>query len=160
MPELTRLLKNIESLMPENILKTFNPPATDEMLAGLEVLTVDGLTLTDDIRTLLRWRNGQKWNSPLSVNSNYRFLSAEEIAETLKFYNDPDEDFLRPWNASWFPVLTSDSSNYLVLETSGEDCGKLIRYWHDYEDRSVYCSGLVTFIRELVDEYADIRSGR
>ncbi|MEY4563013.1 MAG: hypothetical protein RLZZ618_2290 [Pseudomonadota bacterium] len=146
--EFADCLAELHAVLPPDVLKTLRPPATTEAIDRVKRLLAP-VALPADVKLLLQWHDGQEWNSTLSPDNNRRLLSAEEIAERIGFFSDPSEDFLKPWNPSWVPLLTNDSGDYLVYETAGENEGKLIQYWHDDLRRLIQHQDLTFWANEL-----------
>lgn len=112
-----------------------------------------GKALPSELETLLKWHNGQEWNSLLSKEDNRRLMTASEIINAWQFFNDPMSDFMEPWSTSWVPILTNDSGDYIVYETEGKNAGKLLAYWHDWENRSVQNESVLVWAQGLLKEY-------
>ncbi|MCJ8313914.1 MAG: SMI1/KNR4 family protein [Saccharospirillaceae bacterium] len=151
MEKLTDLLEEIEGCLQEKIVDTFYPAVVEEDIMKI-VSLLNGEKFPVELLAVLKWHNGQVWNSEFSPENNRRLMSSKEIIETISFYIDPMSDFLEPWDKSWIPILTNDSSDYLVYVTKGIDKGKLIGYWHNDEDRIVEYKSLNEWANELILE--------
>lgn len=151
--ELSVILAELEEVLPADVRATLRPPARPSDLAALAASIPEAGQLPADLRALLTWHDGQSWNSPLSRKNNCRLLSASEVVNECLFFADPMSDFVEPWNASWLPVLTNDSGDFVVYETADLSKGKLLRYWHDNQSRSVAYSSLLQWATGLLREY-------
>jgi cell wall assembly regulator SMI1 len=148
--DITRLLAAIDQCLPPQVLTTLRPAASTESIAQIEQLL--GVALPDGVRQLLAWHDGQEWNAALRDSDNRRLLSAGEIIEALKFFHDPEEEFLEPWGRYWLPFLTNDSGDYVVVDASPAGSGELIAYWHDWDDRSVEHKSMAAWAQGLIEE--------
>ena len=148
---LSSALVALQAVLPSNIVNTLRPPVAPCDLAELEAAFAGEVPA--EVSALLTWHDGQEWNSPLSPDDNRRLLSCREIVETLSFFADPNEDYLRPWKQSWIPLLTNDSGDYVVIETTGEAAGSLLTYWHDDESRRQVESSLMQWVQGLQKAY-------
>lgn len=151
--DITRLLAVIDTRLPAPVVATLRPPASAESIAQIEHLL--GAALPSGLHQLLRWHDGQEWNAALRESDNRRLLSVGEIVDALKFFLDPEEEFLEPWGRYWLPFLTNDSGDYVVVDASPEGKAEVIAYWHDWEDRSVEYSSMVEWAAGLIDELGE-----
>src|SRR5262245_3802543 len=94
------LLARLEHALPQNVMETLLPGASDQELSRLQQTVLKGKPVPWDLALLLRWHNGQKWNAPLSNNDNRRLLSIAEIIDEWSFFKDPKSDFMEPWRES------------------------------------------------------------
>ncbi|RJG35783.1 SMI1/KNR4 family protein [Motilimonas pumila] len=150
MENITKLLSKIDDQLSSETLNSFNDDFTDEEFNKFIALT--NIEVTSDLIKLLKWKNGQKWNSILSPDNNRRLMSMNEIIETIKFYNDPMSEYLEPWEKCWVPILTNDSSDYVVYVSDGSNKGKLIGYWHNDYDRKVEYNSICDWALELIKD--------
>jgi len=151
--ELIAVLTKLEEILPTAVRATLRAPAQAADLATLASSLTEGDRLPDDLLALLSWHDGQAWNSPLSPKNNRRLLSTEEVLSERSFFADPMSDFMEPWRASWIPVLTNDSGDFVVYETVGESKGVLLYYWHDDPSRGVAYQSLLQWAETLLREY-------
>ena len=151
--EMSAALAALEKVLPPQVTLTLRAPAQAEDIAALADTLAGDERVPDDLLALFSWHDGQSWNSPLSRKDNRRLLSVREILSERSFFVDPMSEFMEPWSASWLPVLTNDSGDFLVYETQGELKGALLHYWHDNPSRRVACSSLLQWAEGLLREY-------
>ncbi|SRR5579884_912841 len=130
------------------------PDATETALAAFEARF--SLELPQDFRDLHEWRNGQEATCSASVYENRMFSSLEEIAATKELLDDMiGADFEDPrwWRRGWIPFLASGGGEHLCVDVTAEDGGQpgqLVKFWHDWDDRSVKYTSLERWLEAIV----------
>lgn len=133
--EILAEIDHLLSLHHREIFETLQPPASQETFDLFKSICLDGQDIPDDLQVLYSWHNGQKTNyESLNPSDNRTFLPLEEVIDSWKFLNDPEEDILEPISRSWIPITHNGAGDYLMYNL---DNGTLLNYWHDWEDRSV-----------------------
>lgn len=149
------ILKEIEVSLRENfkeVFETLQPGASQEQLDLLREKCFDNNELPKDLEAIYRWHNGQTGYGSLNPNDNRTFLSIEEVIHTWEFLNDPADmdDRSGPISKTWIPFTHNGAGDHLVYETDGENKGKILKYWHDDEARSVQNDSLVAWLQEVL----------
>jgi len=120
-----------------------NPPATTEEIRGLSIIQERiGISIPQELELWFSWHNGQNGGCPLMNEDNRLLLSTKSALEAWSFYSRPENDYLKPFEKTWFPLLSNGSGDYLVLELGKVNTGALIGYWHDDTDRPIEYSNL------------------
>jgi cell wall assembly regulator SMI1 len=89
------------------------------------------------------------------------FLSLENITHAKEMLDGMiGYDFEDPhwWKRDWIPFLANGSGDYLCLALDAEDganAGRLIAFWHDWEDRSVKYASIDDWLCALVQSMED-----
>src|SRR5947209_3402000 len=98
------LIERLDGWLAKNrpdYYKELEPGASEEQVAALESQL--GVTLPDELRDLLKWRNGQGPKNFDSIYYNFSFMSADEIkglrSTNNKLLKSGDFDQVN-W---WFP---------------------------------------------------------
>jgi cell wall assembly regulator SMI1 len=121
------------------------------------------LALPEAFRLFYRWRNGQEPACEASFQGNRRFSPLEEIAATKDLLDGmigSDFDDPRWWRRGWVPFLGNGGGDHLCLDLgpeAGGPPGRVIAFWHDWEDRSVRSPSFETWLLDLVASMEDGR---
>lgn len=114
-----------------------------------------GVTLSDSIRILYQWRNGQSNEHSESFYGNRNWMSSEQIASTKELMDGMiGFDFEAGWwERAWVPFLHNGAGSYLCVDTVGTDGGKpgqLVEFWNRDADRPVVSRSLEHWLNHLV----------
>jgi cell wall assembly regulator SMI1 len=115
-----------------------------------------GIELPESFRLLYAWRNGQSSDCFESFQQNQMFLSLENVAHSKEILDGMiGYDFEDPrwWRIGWIPFLANGGGDYLCLDLdveAGAKAGRLIAFWHDWEDRSVKYASIDDWLCVLV----------
>ncbi|GIJ96011.1 SMI1/KNR4 family protein [Capnocytophaga stomatis] len=134
-----KIREELEKMNPK-VGKSFNPPAEEEKIHQLEVVT--GQNLPDDFKNYLRTFNGQnhQWYETLFVGYN-ALLSVDEIISDYEmlFENEEVIDWLNPnkiqpsiWNKGWIPFANFNGSQQIFIDlnpTSKGVYGQIVQLW-------------------------------
>lgn len=120
-----------------------------------------GVELPASFRSLYMWRNGQSSNSFESFQKNWMFLSLEEIERTKEMLDGMigyDFEETHWWKRGWIPFLANGGGDYLCLDLEAEgglNAGRVIAFWHDWEDRSVKHASIDDWLCDLAQSMED-----
>lgn len=101
----------------------------------------------DPPEDFLKWFGFQDGARSAIPGFNQRPLSAREALEAYDFFRNPESEFQEPYDSRWFPLLTNDSSDYLVFDVESK---MMISYWHDDDEREVAYQSLSALISSLL----------
>jgi cell wall assembly regulator SMI1 len=130
------------------------PGASPSELAALQ--NVLGGPLAEDLRTWLRWHNGQDPDVPGALEENWRPLSAAEIAEAKR---NLDAEGHPGWDRRWLPFLDDDNEDYLCLDPGAS--GTPVREcWRGRAEHGVVAPSLAAWVAKFLSgaergEYAE-----
>jgi cell wall assembly regulator SMI1 len=137
------LISKLDNWLKENRPAYYNklaPGATAEALDEFEKAI--GLKLSEGLKLLYMWKNGQEGEETLQYN--WMFMSLRQIQEATELLNDllksGDFELENWWCTKWLPFLDNGGGDYLCLDTEGAFKGvkgQIITFWHDWEDRSI-----------------------
>jgi hypothetical protein len=122
------------------------PGASPEDLRLLEQRVSGGLP--DDLRVWFEWHDGQENPAALSPDTNWTLLSLAQALAAWRFFTDPSQEFLLPYEKHWFPLFGNGGGDHLVYVLGKPDRAALVEYWHDDAERPVAYAGL----REWAEE--------
>ena len=116
-----------------------------------------GRQLPAAFRALYQWRNGQSDNCYKGFQDNRQFASAESILHHKQVIDEVSQagDFTMAnwWHSTWVPFLDNGGGDAVCLDLTGvfTGCpGQLIKFWHDWEDRSVQYPSLLVWLDVFV----------
>ena len=147
------VLEASEISLKENhidIYKSLSAPATVTQIEELRIKCFSGTALPSDLVDLYKWHNGQSGSGPFNPKDNRTFLPIADVIDSWTFLNDPMEDILEPISKSWIPLLHNGAGDYLMLETQGNNEGKILAYWHDDIARSIEWNSLCEWVDNLL----------
>lgn len=145
-------LKKIDKSLAINYpskFKSLQAGASENELRALKEKCFPDKEIPIDILTLYKWHNGQL-DASLNPQDNRIFMPIGEVIDAWDFLNDPKEDILQPWSASWIPFLYNGAGDYIVYETEGSLAGKLIKYWHNDKGRDVLHESLADWAEAVL----------
>ncbi len=107
-------------------------------------------------RALYRWRDGQVEDTRECFWDVWSLLPLEEVCHCKDMLDGMiGYDFDRPgwWCRGWVPFLGNWNGDHVCLdltaETTGEP-GQLLKFWHDWEDRSLVSFDLEWWVQGLI----------
>jgi cell wall assembly regulator SMI1 len=145
----TALLTRLEGWLAKH-----RPAYLRALLPGAPVAELDaaqeamGLFLPQGLRMLLAWHNGQKIETPSSLENSWKLMSVEQINPRKKELDAPSPGD-GGWRHEWIPFLEDDSGSYLVLDTTQPEPAVRI-FVTDQEGPLVACS-----LREWLEDFVD-----
>lgn len=146
------LLLKIEELLKQDFreaYETLQPGCTDDQIRLLEEECLSGRSLPEELAAIYKWHNGQTGYLPLNQSDNRTFIPIEEVIQTWKFLNDPQEDVCEPVSKSWLPITHNGAGDHLVYDL---ESGKIISYWHDDPSRAVVYESLSAWLDAVLTE--------
>jgi cell wall assembly regulator SMI1 len=156
---MSTLIERLDKWLAENrseYYQKLNPGANDEDMAELEEI-IDA-PLPDDLKSFLKWRNGQDGRNFKSLYYNYMLMDTEEIAESVEINNSmlENEEFDKAnwWNTQWIPFLQNGAGDYYCIDLAGSfggTKGQVIEYNHDYEGRDIQHPSFDAWLQTLVE---------
>ena len=147
---LKRIDVELEANYPE-VFNSLNSGATPEQLQQLKDVCFKGGDVPEELEALYKWHNGQNGYGSLNQDENRTFMPIEEVTGAWSFLNNPMEDVLEPISETWIPFTDNGAGDHLMLETSGDNTGSIITYWHDDEARSIYSTSLAEWAEKVLD---------
>jgi cell wall assembly regulator SMI1 len=151
--ELQPLLQRLEHWLAKhrpNFLKGLRPGANEVELHQLGAQL--GLTVPDDLRTLLAWHNGQAEGFAGCFEENWLLMSADRI---LAAKHELDAGAAgngagNGWKPEWIPFLEDDSGDCLCLDTT--QAGAPVRaFWLQSEEAAAVVSpSLAAWVADFV----------
>jgi cell wall assembly regulator SMI1 len=136
--------------------KDLEPGISEPEVAVLEAQL--GVTLPDELRELLKWRNGQGPRNFGSVYYNFSFMSAGDIEGTRSTNNELLEagDFDQPnwWFPEYVPFLENGGGDHYCIDNAGSFGGikgQVIVWNHDYESRPIEHIDFHHWLQTLVE---------
>ncbi len=150
--ELRSLLDRLERWLAKHrprFLKGLRPGANEVELHQLEAQL--GLTVPEELRTLLAWHDGQGDQSIGCFEENWLLMSAERI---LAAKHDLDEGAVgngagNGWKRDWIPFLDDDSGDYLCLDTS-KATAPVRGFYLSGEEAAVVAPSLTAWVADFV----------
>jgi cell wall assembly regulator SMI1 len=138
--------------------------ASEKDIATLESKL--GVTLPDEFKELLKWRNGQKSDNFDSIYYTFSFMSADDIEGTRRENNEllKAGDFDQPnwWFPEYVPFLVSAGGDNYCIDYAGSfggTKGQIIVWNHDYEARPIehvdFHHWLQTIVEALEHDYLE-----
>jgi cell wall assembly regulator SMI1 len=135
-----------------DLYRKLNPPATDAQLRELEAET--GMRLPEDLKALLRWKNGQPGDvldtfHPLTnemfASSTSMITTMREMKELAKF-GDIDAN---SWSAAWIPFMDNGGGNHSSVDLKS---GAIVFRDHETQEIDKTHTSLRQWLRKLVEE--------
>jgi cell wall assembly regulator SMI1 len=122
------------------------PGASDDELDRAQAAL--GIPLPDDLRTLLRWHNGQGSEVNGHLENNWDLMSAGQIV-TAKGELDAGDPTQTGWQRAWIPFLQDDADDYLVLDTS-QPGAPVREFWQGKTEHPVVAPSLSAWLAQFV----------
>jgi cell wall assembly regulator SMI1 len=107
-----------------------------------------GAPLSQELRTLLSWHNGQSGDFIGHLENNWDLMSAGRIVEAKREMDGGDRA-QTGWQPAWVPFLEDDAGNYLVLDTS-QTPSPVREMWQGNPDHAVAASSLATWLEKFI----------
>ena len=131
-----------------------NPPASEQQL--MEIESELGLTLPQDFRELLLWKNGQQDQATDTFHplTGEMFMSADGTVQTMRDmkelirYGDVGPD---SWNSSWIPFMSNGGGDHSCLDTRS---GAVVAHDHETQVPAKRFDSLEEWLAALVTELA------
>lgn len=107
------------------------------------------------LRELLTWKNGQDYYYPGALESGWRLMSADSIADALDIYADlvANDDYADLWGTDWVPFLQNIFGDYLVIDLQGAfdgEPGQIVCFHCKDERRDILFPSLEAWLDTLV----------
>jgi cell wall assembly regulator SMI1 len=136
--------------------KGLAPGASEKEIAAVEAKL--GVTLPDELRELLKWRNGQKSTRFGGIYHTFALMSAKDIEETRRAYNKLLEEGDFEEENWWFPeyvpfLVSAGGDNYCIdyVGSFGGTKGQIIVWNHDYESRPIEYADFHHWLQTIVE---------
>ena len=149
MEELIKKLDKYLSRLRPEYYSELNEPLDDSQLDKLEEYYK--IEIPQDLRTLYKWKNGQKPNCYEAFVNNSCFIplhqalyDASELTPMIGF----DFEIENWWNENWIPIFQNGGGDSICFDLKGiftEQKGQLIEFWHADNDRNVIAPTLEAF---------------
>lgn len=117
-----------------------------------------GLDLPEGLRDFFRWRHGLAPGHYASLVDTFGPMRSRDVIEERRGLNAllAAGELERPnwWSHGWVPFLENGAGDFYCLDLDGTftgNAGQVIRYWHDYEERSVIAPDFDAWLNALVD---------
>lgn len=124
--------------------RALQPGASDEQLAALH--TTLGTPLPQELRTWLKWHNGQSDDQPGGLEEDWRLMSTTDIAEAKR---ELDAEGHPGWQRGWLPLLDDGNDDYLCLDPHGE--GTPVREcWRGKAEHAVVAPSLTAWAEQFL----------
>ncbi|WP_316736619.1 SMI1/KNR4 family protein [Pedobacter aquatilis] len=151
-----KLDKYLSTLRPE-YYSELNEPLNDEQLDKLAEYY--RIKIPADLRTLYKWKNGQKPNGYESFVNNSGFIplhqalyDASELTSMIGF----DFEIENWWNENWIPIFQNGGGDSICYDLRGiftGQKGQLIEFWPADNDRNVIAPSLKSFLEKIIELY-------
>ena len=135
-------------------LAQLQPGATDAQLDELEA-TLD-VKLPEALRELYKWRNGQPDDCYDGLSHNREFSNINTVRENWEMLTEmigADFEHSHWWRRSWVPFLYNGGGDHVVVDVEGSfggERGQVLRFWHDWEDRSIVAPSIQSWLEHFV----------
>ncbi|CAN5279453.1 hypothetical protein BH09MYX1_BH09MYX1_02990 [soil metagenome] len=96
-----------------------------------------------EMEVLLRWHDGQSEGNAIGSSTNERLMPISEMIAEHAFL---EGKALAPWKASWLPIMSNGAGDHVVYDRAN---GRLVRYYHDDEDRPKAAPSLAAWALEV-----------
>lgn len=157
MEELIKKIDNYLAELRPEYYSELNEPLTDEQLDKLEAHYK--IQIPKDLRTLYKWKNGQKPDCYEAFVNNSCFIplhqalyDASELTPMIGF----DFEIENWWNENWIPIFQNGGGDSICFDLKGvftEQKGQLIEFWHADNDRNVIAPTIEAFFTKIVQFY-------
>ncbi|MDO5607687.1 MAG: SMI1/KNR4 family protein [Capnocytophaga sp.] len=157
MNEIIQKLDTYLSTLRPEYYSELNDPLDDSQLDKLEENYK--IKIPEDLRTLYKWKNGQKTTCYQAFVNNSCFTpleqalhSASERTSMIGF----DFEIENWWNENWIPIFENGGGDSICYDLKGiftEQKGQLIEFWHTDNDRNVIAPTLETFLSKIIRYY-------
>lgn len=152
-PLIEELDRHLAASRP-GLCATLRPGADDAALDALQALLPTPLPPL--FRGLYRWRDGQVEDTRERFWDVWFLLPLEEVRRCKGMLDGMiGHDFDRPdwWCHGWVPFLGNRNGDHVCLDLTGEpegEPGRLLTFWHDWEDRSLASFDLEWWVQGLI----------
>ena len=157
MEELIKKLDKYLSRLRPEYYSELNEPLDDSQLDKLEEYYK--IEIPQDLRTLYKWKNGQKPNCYEAFVNNSCFIplhqalyDASELTPMIGF----DFEIENWWNENWIPIFQNGGGDSICFDLKGiftEQKGQLVEFWHADNDRNVIAPTLEAFFSKILKFY-------
>jgi cell wall assembly regulator SMI1 len=127
----------------------------DQQLQAFE--SALGLALPEGLRDFFRWRNGQDPKCYTSLVHNFGLMNSKDVLDERSGLNElldnGELEHANWWSHGWIPFLENGFGDFYCLDRGGTftgSAGQVIRYWHDYEERSVIAPDFDSWLTAVV----------
>lgn len=135
--------------------------ASKEQIESLEKSL--GVTLPDELKLFLGWKNGQDSECLDSFIVNFGLMSTEDIDYDKKNLDELLEasEFERSnwWDRMWIPFIQNYSGDFWCIDLTGSfngQPGQIISFWHDRDQRKILFPSFNQFLSTIVVFLEDI----
>lgn len=134
-----------------------NEPLDDSQLDKLEAYYK--IKIPEDLRTLYKWKNGQKQNCYEALVNNSTFVPLNQAlydASELNPMIGTDFDIENWWNENWIPIFQNGGGDSICYDLKGiftGDAGQFVEFWHEDNDRNVISPSLEAFLAKIIEFY-------
>ncbi len=163
MDELIQKLDTFLSTLRPEFYRELNEPLDNAQLDKLEEYYQ--IEIPKDLRTLYKWKNGQKANCYEAFVNNSMFIPLHQAlhdASELTPMIGSDFEIENWWNENWIPVFQNGGGDSICYDLKGiftGQKGQLIEFWHADNDRNVIAPALEYFIEKITDFYENRQKG-
>jgi cell wall assembly regulator SMI1 len=119
------------------------PGATDADCDALA--TVLGAPLPDDLRTLLKWHNGQSADVVGAFERNFCLLSTEQIAASK---TDLKAEPRNGWKPGMIPIMDDDQDDYVCLDTTRPGT-PVVECWRGQSEAKATAPSLTAWLEQF-----------
>lgn len=157
MHNLIQKLDNYLSTLRPDYYSELNEPLDDSQLDKLEAYYK--IKIPEDLRTLYKWKNGQKQNCYEALVNNSTFVPLHQAlydASELNPMIGTDFDVENWWNENWIPIFQNGGGDSICYDLKGiftGDAGQLVEFWHEDNDRNVISTSLAIFFAKIIEFY-------
>jgi cell wall assembly regulator SMI1 len=130
----------------QRYLQGLLPGASDEELAFLEAAL--GMPVPEDLRSLLRWHNGQSSDFIGHLENDWDLMNTSQIV-AAKQELDAGDLSQTGWRSAWIPFLQDDADDYRCLDTSVP--GAPVReFWQGNAEHPIVAPSLAAWLEKFV----------
>lgn len=157
MNDLIQKLDNYLSLLRPDYYLELAPPLDDSQLDKLEAHYK--IKLSEDLRTLYKWKNGQRADCYEAFVNNSMFIPLHQAlydASELTSMIGLDFEIENWWNENWIPIFQNGGGDNICYDLRGiftGTQGQLVEFWHADNDRNVIAPSLEAFFSKIIEFY-------
>lgn len=151
---------HLKRLRPE-YYSNLNEPLKMKEIQNLEERF--NVKLPIDLKTLYKWKNGQKDRCYEAFVNNSMFLPLEEALDSateLASMIGSDFEVDNWWNENWIPIFHNGGGDSICYDMSGiftGQQGQLLEFWHSDNDRNIIVPSLRCFF-ELINQFYEMKN--